>query len=465
MNSKKDGDGLPIFIFFLAIAQGGNMEVSSQMDQVGSRQKWGPIHLLQGVKPANMTVYVIGAMFAMLFSTFVPQAQPFILTEILHIPQSQQGVLSGYLGLAATLVGLIVPGIWGTLSDKTGRRIVYALGLLISAVGIAIFPLASSLIGIYLCRSLFSAGSNASQTMSTALLADYVENKDRGKAYGMVAAGSGVGALLTVFLFLRLPSIFMNSGLSAQVAARYTYWIVALIGVIAMGVILTGLMGKTSRQVEEKRSVIQIAKDAIKAAQKDPSISLAYGVNFTATGAINVIGTFFTLWIVTYGTTTGRLTSAEALARAGMIMGITQMMGLVSAPLFGILADRIPRVLAVVLACGLTAVAYAATLLISNPLSIMMIILGIFLGLVQISGVITAGALIAQQTPDSVRGSVMGFYGFCAALGTMLASVLGGFLFDRWIPQGPFVLSAVLSLAIVVWGLAVYTKKKKGGVK
>ncbi len=426
-------------------------------------KKWGPVRLLPGITPANMTVYVIGALFAMLFSTFIPQAQPYILTEILHIPTDQQGVLSGTLGLAATLVGLIMPSIWGTLSDKVGRRLVYAIGLLITALGIAVYPLAGTVVLLFLSRMIFSAGSNASTTMSTALLGDYVDNKDRGKAYGMVAMSSGIGALLTVFVFLRLPKMFINAGLNTLTAARYTYWIVALIGVIAMFFILKGLSGRSKYQAEEKRSALQIVKEALLAAKSDPGISLAYGVTLAATGAITVIGTFFTLWIVTYGQTTGGLSSSDALARAGMIMGITQMMGLISAPLFGILADKLSRIMAVVIAASLTAIAYGATLLISNPLSGAMIGLGLFIGLTQISGVVTGGALIAQHAPDSVRGSVMGFYGFCGAAGTMLASVLGGFLFDNWIPQGPFALSAILSLLVATWGLLVYFKTRKAG--
>ncbi|NTV38134.1 MAG: hypothetical protein HGA82_02985, partial [Anaerolineales bacterium] len=42
-----------------------------------SALKWGPIQLLAGVKRSNMTAYVIGSVFMMMFSTFVPQAQPF----------------------------------------------------------------------------------------------------------------------------------------------------------------------------------------------------------------------------------------------------------------------------------------------------------------------------------------------------------------------------------------------------
>ena len=99
----------------------------------------------------------------------------------------------------------------------------------------------------------------------------------------------------------------MNNGLSTTMAARYTYWIVALVGLAAMAMVLTGLLGKTKSQNDEKRSVLQIAKEALQAAKSDPIISLAYGVTFAATGAITVIGTFFTLWMQTYGTTVAGL--------------------------------------------------------------------------------------------------------------------------------------------------------------
>jgi MFS family permease len=405
-----------------------------------------------------MTVYVLGFVFTMLFSTFVPQAQPFILTEILHIPQSVQGEISGYLGFAATLMGVLLSSVWGTLSDKTGRRMVYGLGLVLGAVGIAIFPLAGTVVMLYLARMIFAAGSNAANTMSNALLADYIDNKDRGKAFGITASFGGLGALLTVFFFLRLPAMLENSGVSTQNAGQITYWIVAGLSLLASILIWTGLLGKTQTQVGEKRTFMQIVKDALQAARNDAGISLAYGVNFVATGAITVVGTFFTLWIVTYGTTTGGLSSADALSRAGMIMGISQMMGLIAAPIFGILADRIKRTLAVSIAIGLIAIIYSITLLINDPLSGLMIVLGMFIGFVQTSGVVTGGALIAQQSPEEVRGSVMGFYGFCGALGTMVTALVGGWLFDGWLPQGPFVFIAILCAVVAIWGVVVSRK-------
>jgi MFS family permease len=428
--------------------------------QENQGQKWMFIQLLPGVGKGNMTVYVLGFVFTMLFSTFVPQAQPFILTEILKIPQSAQGEISGYLGFAATLMSVLLSSVWGTLSDKTGRRTVYALGLILGAVGIAIFPLAGTVVLLYIARMVFASGSNAANTMNNALLADYVENKDRGKAFGMTSMFGGVGALLTVFFFLRLPAMLENGGLSTLDAGRYTYWIVAGLGLIATLLMLTGLMGKTQTQAQEKRSFGQIVKDALQAARNDSGISLAYGVNFAASGAITVAGTFFSLWIITYGTTQGGLNSAEALARAGMILGISQMMGLVASPVFGILADRISRPLAVAIATASIAVVYTLTLLISDPLSGGMIALGLFIGFVQTSGLITGGALIAQHSPEEVRGSVMGFYGFCGSLGIMVTSLVSGWLFDGWMFQGPFIFIAVLCAVTAAWGFALNRKEK-----
>ena len=117
---------------------------------------------------------------------------------------------------------------------------------------------------------------------------------------------------------------------------------------------------------------------------------------------------------------------------------------------------------AVVLSTALTAVVFASTLLVSNPLGGLMIVVGLFLGFVQISSVITGGALIGKQAPEEVRGAVMGFYGFCGSLGIMLTFLLGGWLFDRWLYQGPFVLLAVVSACVAVWGIVVNRKIGRG---
>jgi MFS family permease len=433
----------------------------TEITKAPAEARWGPVHLNNGVSTHHMSFYVLGFMITMLLSTFVPQAQPYILTEILNIPAGEQGTLSGYLGLLATLVAVVMPGIWGSLSDRTGRRLVYAIGFILCGLGIFLTPLAGSIVFLYLYRMIFAAGSNAGNTMSNALLADYVDNRHRGMAFGMTSMAGGIGALLTVFLFLRLPAWLLASGVPPVMAGRYTYWIVAGVSFVAMLMVAVGLQGKNRNQTQEKRPLGILVKEALNASANDPAISLAFGINFVASGAITVVGTFFSLWIVTYATTQAGLNSVEALSRAGMIIGISQTMGLLGSPFFGILSDKVSRILSVTIAMTLTALFFLATILIGDPLSSSMILLGLLLGFVQISGLICGGALIAQQTPQSVRGSVMGLYGFMGSLGAMVSVLIGGFLFDRWMAQGPFILVSLGALLAAIWGAWLYAKQRK----
>lgn len=165
--------------------------------------QWGPIRLQAGIKRGNMTVYVLGFVFTMLFSTFVPQAQPFILTEILHIPTEMQGQLSGTLGLAQVIIGLIMPSIWGTLSDKAGRRIVYAIGFLLAACGLILYPLAGTIVALFLFRMLFAAGSNAVNTILRAMRMTISKNK----GFIMFSPYDGkIGGLDELYLFPKIKS-------------------------------------------------------------------------------------------------------------------------------------------------------------------------------------------------------------------------------------------------------------------
>ena len=63
--------------------------------------------------------------------------------------------------------------------------------------------------------------------------------------------------------------------------------------------------------------------------------------------------------------------------------------------------------------------------------------------------------------PQSVRGSVMGLYGFMGSLGAMVSVLIGGFLFDRWMAQGPFILVSLGALLAAIWGAWLYTKQRK----
>lgn len=74
--------------------------------------------------------------------------------------------------------------IFGILSDLPfiGRRKVYSAGFLLMAIGLALFPFASSLYPeLLLFRLIFACGGAASSSMLTAVLADQSHDSTRGK--------------------------------------------------------------------------------------------------------------------------------------------------------------------------------------------------------------------------------------------------------------------------------------------
>jgi MFS family permease len=256
-------------------------------------------------------------------------------------------------------------------------------------------------------------------------------------------------------VILQLPRIFMGDGMSALEAGRITYWLLAGVAILTAVVLIVGLQNRTSAQQEEQRSFIQIAREGI-AAAKDPGVLLAYMAAFISRGDLAIVGTFFTLWVVTYGTAEKGLSTAEALSTAGLVIGISQAFAMLAAPIFGVLSDRMNRANAVIFAVALASFGYGSTIFVEDPTSgTGIFIVAALIGIGEISGVIASGVLIAQQAPRDIRGSVIGIFSLCGTFGIMTATGIGGQLFDNWLPQGPFVLFSALGWVVVIIGLAI----------
>ena len=179
-----------------------------------------------------------------------------------------------------------------------------------------------------------------------------------------------------------------------------------------------------------------------------------------ARGNLAVVGTFYTLWASLYGTSQLGLTSAEAISKGGGILAISYVASLLSAPIFGIMTDRIDRVSALAVTLLIGAVGYGGTFMLDNPFSIGTIACLILIGMAEVGCIITSGVLIAEQAPDRLRGSVVGVFTLSGAVGILIASVAGGYLFDHWMRTGPFVFFGMSSAVVMVWALLLRSSSK-----
>jgi MFS family permease len=429
----------------------------TQTDRPQTGNTFLSIGLSENVNGFNMATFYWACLTGILLSTFVPQLQPYLLSEFLHIPEREQGAVSGDLSFWGEVTIIFMVGLWGTLSDRIGRRPVMAVGYIIMAAGIFMYPQATSYQGLLVARLLFAAGVAAYSVMIVSLIADYVTDDSRGKATGMLGFFNGLGALVTVMVLLRLPALFQDAGQSPVQAGQSTYQIIAALTLFTGILMWFGLNRNETRHGGYQGNLLGLAKEGMLAA-KDPGIALAYGASFVARGNLAIVGTFFTLWLANYGTLELGLNRADALAKAGGIIAITQSAALLSAPLFGLLTDRINRVSALNITLLLAFLGYGGTIFVDNPFSLGMIGCGILIGMSEVGCIITSSVLIAQQTPARIRGSVIGFFNLTGAVGIMVASKFGGVMFDAWREAAPFILFGAFAFVVLLWGLMVRNK-------
>lgn len=415
--------------------------------------------LAPGVIPKNAIVFYFACLFSIMVATFIPQGQPFLLTEFLNIPQSEHGKTSGFINFWAEVIIILTTMVAGPLSDKIGRKAVTSAGFFLMALGTFLYPYAESVIHLTIFRCVYAFGIAATSCMIVTIVADYFEDEHRGKATGMLGVMNGLGAMTTVFLLLRLPSYFQSQGMTAIEAGHASYTLVAVLTLL-MGIATLLWLKKHDRdQVQVHESLKHQIKEGL-AAASDLGIRLAYSASFLARGNLMIVGTFFTLWVTNYGTTELGLSRAEALVKAGMVVGVAQTFALFGAPLFGILADKIDRVKALAIAALISAIGYSSTFFITDPLSTEMFICAIFIGLGEIGCIITSGVLIAQQSPEKIRGATIGMFTMFGAVGILFASVAGGYYFDAWRPAAPFVIFGVIAMAIFIWACLIANKVK-----
>jgi MFS family permease len=412
------------------------------------------LSLTDAVTGTNLFTYYAACLVAIMLATFLPQTQAFLLTEYLKIPESEQGVVSGDLNFWGEIVIIATVGLFGALSDRLGRRVIMAGGFLVMGIAFWAYPRATTIDELLAYRLIYSAGIAAVSCMIVTVIADYVRNVSRGKASGYLGVMNGLGAMIAAFVLIKLPARFIGQGMSPLDAGILTFNIVMGVAFATAVLMWFGLQKRPPQHHEERPGLVRMIVDGVRAG-KDPGIALAYGASFVARGNLAVVGTFLALWLTTYGTTELGISAADALSKAGMVIGISYMAAFVGAPLFGILTDRINRTSALMVTLLIAFLGYGGTLFVTDPFGYAMIALMILVGLSEVGCIITSGVLIAQQSPAHIRGAVIGIFNLTGAIGILVASKVGGYLFDHWKAAGPFVFFGLVALTVLVWALLV----------
>jgi MFS family permease len=421
--------------------------------------KLGPIWLQSDVTPRNALTFFYASFFTVGMLSFMSFMQPYVINENLQIPADAQGGVTGILHFSYEFVMLLLIAPVGALADKIGRRTIYRLGFLWVGVALAIFPLAQNMTQLVMGRMFFAIGAVMITGMMATVLADYPQNKSRGMMMAGLGIANGAGAVTMVIGLSRLPVWFADMGYSTLMSGRFTYWVATGLCVLTAIIVGRGLQGGKPGLAKRGQPIGRLLIEGVQAARHNPRIAVACLEAFVARGDAVMIATYFSLWANQAGVAEG-LSLEEALAKAAMFVAIVQGTTLLWAPIWGFILDRIDRLSAVAVGMALAAVGYIWVGFSPSPIAMAFIPAAIMLGVGEISAMLSGGALIGQEAPVDIRGSVLGVFNLCGSVGILCITLVAGYIFDAWMPGGPFIVVGMINLTVCA--IAIMVRRKVG---
>jgi MFS family permease len=436
--------------------RGRGRVVRSAADPTGLR--FGPLWFTPGLTRTNIVSVNFAAFSTISVLTFMSFAQPYVLTEIMHVPPERQGTLTGNLAALQEIVVILLMGFFGAWADRIGRQRVYVLGFLLLAVGYSIYPLANSESQLMLFRVIFAVGAACAPILLSITIQDSCQDVSRGKWVAFNSIFTGLGVLFMALVLAKTPEWYGNLGVDDVLAGRLAFWTTSAVCIIAAIVLWFGLKNWVTSKRAHSSIFSQIA-DGFRAGLANPRLAIAFGAAFVGRGDLVVISTFLSLWVVQYGSEQGMATG-ESLGRAGMLFGIVQTAALLWAYCMGIITDRVNRVTAVCIGLIFATIGYSIIGLVENPLGGAMIPAAILMGIGEISVLIAAGAVLGQEAQPDIRGAVVGVFGLLGGVGILFATFVGGIVFDNIGRTAPFVMMGMLNFLMLILALVVRLRQR-----
>ncbi len=400
----------------------------------------GPLRMRPGVTRGHVWTLFFVSFFSIAMMNTVGVMQPYLFNEILMIPLNEQGSLAGRLTVLQEIIVILLVGPVGAISDRFGRRPVFATGFLLLSLGYCLYPLATGSVELAMFRLFIASGVACVNVMLASVANDYPMDVSRARMIAAVFICNGFGIASIPRLLGGLPEIFMGLGASPLWAGRYAFWCISTLCVMLATVLMIGLKPGAPAQVGAREPLLATVRIGLGAA-RNPRVALAYAAGIVSRADLAVVSTFLTLWLVQEGIAQG-LSTGEALKKATLFYVVIQAFAVPWAPIFGWLLDRVDRVKGLAGCMILAGIGYSSLGVLDNPLGNGMYVAAALVGMGEMAANIAATSLIGHEAPDRGRGAVIGIFSFCGAVGIMLVAVIGGWLFDNWRPVGPFLLMA-----------------------
>ena len=414
--------------------------------------KFGPARLQDGVTKRHAWGLMFSSFVTIGLATGIVILTPYVLTTNLGIGQGDQGTALGTLAIVQELALLVAFTIFGTMADKVGRRAVYVIGMLLLTVAYGLFAYGETLAMLATFRVIFAFGIGAATGMLATVISDYAVIEDRGKLTALCGFLNGLGVVVVAIFLGKLPSYFIGHGQSEIGAGQSAMGVVAGVALVSALVLWLLLKPGVPASTDSKKPVMALLGEGVAAARQNRRIALCYCAAFIARGDIAIVGLFVIAWGNQAAIADG-YTAAEAVNKGNLPFVIAQSAALLWPAVIAVPLDRMNRMKTLALTMLLGMIGYCALVLVGDPLGPAAIPFLVMLGIGQISAFLGAQTIIGKEAPEAVRGSVIGLFNFCGALGILLLTGIGGWLFDAVGPRAPVFLVGILNgvIALLCW--------------
>lgn len=333
----------------------------------------------------------------------------------------------GVLFASFNIMQFIFAPLWGTLSDRIGRKPLVSLGLFGFAITFILFGLADSYSEMLIYRILGGIVSAAALPTVHAMVADLFPPKDRAKGMGIVGAGIGLS-------FVFGPVI---GGLLSSYGVSVPFFVSGGVALLTFFVILFALPESLPK---EKRSSSGKRKRGNPFSALFGSLSLLYAILFIVSFAFSGLETTFALYISDlYGF------DSRDLGYMFLVMGI--IAAFVQGGMIGKMVKRWGEATVLTIGMCLYGIGFFTIPVFGNfwAFSLILALFGAGQGMIRA----TANAMITQRTTIG-QGVTTGAISSMDSLGRILGPLAGGAVY-QFTASGPFILGGVLMVIVLLW--------------
>jgi len=386
----------------------------------------------------NLFILVFALLVVMLGFGMVIPVFPFIIDKL-----GASGSALGVLVATAALTEFLFGPIWGSISDRVGRKPILMIGMFGYALSMFAFGVATKLWMLLVFRALSGILSSATMTTTMAYIGDSTSEKSRGGGMGILGAVAGAGTVIGP----GVGGLLAGGSLSTPFFAST---VMALLSLLLIALFLPESLPVEARAAQGQRIKL-IRFGELWRALTGP-IGLLLLVAFLATFGTSNFESVFGLYMLrklNYGPEQvgGILTlvGAIALIGRGLLTGfVTSHWGE-------------PNVIKTSLIVG--AIGFIL-LLLANTYATVLLTTGIFTCSITFLRP-SIHSLVSKRT-SSGQGTSMGLSNSFVSLGRVVGPIMAGIIFDIN-PNFPYISGALILCIVFILSL-IWIKEERPSV-